>query len=74
LPPGFESLPPSNDLKIDMSQIPLIRWKCPPHVRLTVTVVLDNSKTSSKITEIPNTLLIADSIGAGLAYCCWRRK
>jgi hypothetical protein len=34
LPPGFESLPPSNDLKIDMSQIPLIRWKCPPHIVL----------------------------------------
>lgn len=36
LPPGFESLQPANDLKIDISQIPLIRWKCPAHVRLMI--------------------------------------
>ena len=36
LPPGFESLQPTDDLKIDMSQIPLIKWKCPPHVRLVI--------------------------------------
>ncbi|KAG8066578.1 hypothetical protein GUJ93_ZPchr0004g38479 [Zizania palustris] len=34
LPPGFESLVPANELKIDISQIPLIRWKCPPHILL----------------------------------------
>ncbi|KAL5214573.1 hypothetical protein ABZP36_003725 [Zizania latifolia] len=34
LPPGFESLAPTNDIKIDISQIPLIRWKCPPHILL----------------------------------------
>ncbi|KAM0929930.1 hypothetical protein ACQ4PT_001295 [Festuca glaucescens] len=34
LPPGFESPQPTNDLKIDISQIPLIRWKCPPHILL----------------------------------------
>lgn len=32
LPPGFESLQPTNDHKIDISQIPLIRWRCPPQV------------------------------------------
>lgn len=32
LPPGFESLQPTSDLKIDISQIPLIRWRCPPQV------------------------------------------
>ncbi|XP_062227022.1 zinc finger CCCH domain-containing protein 30-like isoform X2 [Phragmites australis] len=32
LPPGFESLQPTNDLKIDISQIPLIRWRCPPQI------------------------------------------
>ncbi|KAK1686330.1 hypothetical protein QYE76_047178 [Lolium multiflorum] len=32
LPPGFESPQPTNDLKIDISQIPLIRWKCPSHI------------------------------------------
>uniref|UniRef100_A0A0A9CYC0 C3H1-type domain-containing protein n=1 Tax=Arundo donax TaxID=35708 RepID=A0A0A9CYC0_ARUDO len=32
LPPGFESLQPTNDLKIDLSQIPLIRWRCPPQI------------------------------------------
>jgi hypothetical protein len=32
LPPGFESLQPTSDLKIDMSQIALIRWRCPPQV------------------------------------------
>ncbi|TVU16466.1 hypothetical protein EJB05_40032 [Eragrostis curvula] len=30
LPPGFESLQPANDVKIDTSKVPLIRWKCPP--------------------------------------------
>ncbi|KAG8043820.1 hypothetical protein GUJ93_ZPchr0458g22655 [Zizania palustris] len=34
LPPGFDSLPSINDLKIDISQIPLIRWKCPTHILL----------------------------------------
>lgn len=34
LPPGFESPQTTNDLKIDISQIPLIRWKCPPHMLL----------------------------------------
>lgn len=34
LPPGFESPQPTNDLKIDTSQIPLIRWKCPSHILL----------------------------------------
>ncbi|XP_047063374.1 zinc finger CCCH domain-containing protein 30-like isoform X2 [Lolium rigidum] len=34
LPPGFESPQPTNDLKIDISQIPLIRWKCPSHILL----------------------------------------
>ncbi|KAL5216686.1 hypothetical protein ABZP36_008087 [Zizania latifolia] len=34
LPPGFESLPPTNDHKIDISQIPLIRWKCPTRILL----------------------------------------
>ncbi|CAO2044108.1 unnamed protein product [Urochloa humidicola] len=32
LPPGFESLQPTNDHKIDISQIPLIRWRCPPQI------------------------------------------
>ncbi|PWZ37937.1 hypothetical protein Zm00014a_043792 [Zea mays] len=32
LPPGFESLQPTSDLKIDMSQIALIRWRCPPQI------------------------------------------
>ncbi|EES13033.1 hypothetical protein BDA96_06G278200 [Sorghum bicolor] len=32
LPPGFESLQPTSDLKIDISQIPLIRWRCPPQI------------------------------------------
>ncbi|KAJ1273318.1 hypothetical protein BS78_06G271100 [Paspalum vaginatum] len=32
LPPGFESLQPTNDFKIDISQIPLIRWRCPPQI------------------------------------------
>uniref|UniRef100_A0ACD5V2L3 Uncharacterized protein n=1 Tax=Avena sativa TaxID=4498 RepID=A0ACD5V2L3_AVESA len=34
LPPGFESPQPTNDLKIDISQIPLVEWKCPPHILL----------------------------------------
>ncbi|KAL6216228.1 hypothetical protein ACLB2K_009454 [Fragaria x ananassa] len=34
LPPGFESAHPSNQLQIDLSQIPLIRWKTPPRVVL----------------------------------------
>ncbi|KAL6844419.1 hypothetical protein ACP4OV_026092 [Aristida adscensionis] len=34
LPPGFESLQPSNDLKIDISKVPLIRWRCPPKILL----------------------------------------
>jgi len=32
LPPGFESLQPTNNHKIDISQIPLIRWRCPPQI------------------------------------------
>ncbi|KAF8660325.1 hypothetical protein HU200_057902 [Digitaria exilis] len=32
LPPGFESLQATNDHKIDISQIPLIRWRCPPQI------------------------------------------
>uniref|UniRef100_A0ACD5UWR2 Uncharacterized protein n=1 Tax=Avena sativa TaxID=4498 RepID=A0ACD5UWR2_AVESA len=34
LPPGFESPQPTNDPKIDISQIPRIKWKCPPHILL----------------------------------------
>ncbi|KAL6651865.1 hypothetical protein ACP70R_010790 [Stipagrostis hirtigluma subsp. patula] len=34
LPPGFESLQPANDLKIDISKIPLIGWRCPPKILL----------------------------------------
>ncbi|CAM0902237.1 unnamed protein product [Alopecurus aequalis] len=34
LPPGFESLQPTDDIKIDISQIPVIKWKCPPHILL----------------------------------------
>ncbi|AQK46974.1 Zinc finger CCCH domain-containing protein 6 [Zea mays] len=32
LPPGFESLQPTSCLKIDISQIHVIRWRCPPKV------------------------------------------
>jgi hypothetical protein len=32
LPPGFESLQPANNVNIDISKIPLIRWRCPPKV------------------------------------------
>ncbi|XP_062184447.1 zinc finger CCCH domain-containing protein 30-like isoform X2 [Phragmites australis] len=34
LPPGFESLQPTNNLKIDISKVPLIRWRCPPKILL----------------------------------------
>ncbi|KAF8377859.1 hypothetical protein HHK36_031246 [Tetracentron sinense] len=30
LPPGFERTQPTNQLKKELSQIPLIKWKCPP--------------------------------------------
>ncbi|KAK3143457.1 hypothetical protein QOZ80_4AG0300590 [Eleusine coracana subsp. coracana] len=30
LPPGFESLQPTNNVKIDIAKVPLIRWRCPP--------------------------------------------
>ncbi|KAM5565063.1 zinc finger CCCH domain-containing protein 6 [Rosa sericea] len=36
LPPGFESAHPANQLQIDLSQIPLIRWKSPPRVVLNL--------------------------------------
>ncbi|XP_050364184.1 zinc finger CCCH domain-containing protein 6 [Argentina anserina] len=36
LPPGFESAHPVNQLQIDLSQIPLIRWKSPPRVVLNL--------------------------------------
>lgn len=34
LPPGFEGAHPANQLQIDLSQIPLIRWKSPPRVNM----------------------------------------
>ncbi|XP_043714997.1 zinc finger CCCH domain-containing protein 6-like [Telopea speciosissima] len=30
LPPGFEGAQPANQLKKELAQIPLIKWKCPP--------------------------------------------
>ncbi|XP_015692220.1 zinc finger CCCH domain-containing protein 30 [Oryza brachyantha] len=53
LPPGFESLPPSNNLKIDISQIPLIRWKCPPHILLDQDWHIVSGEESKEI-EIQN--------------------
>lgn len=32
LPPGFEGAHPANQLKNMLSQIPVIKWKCPPRV------------------------------------------
>ncbi|XP_020160870.1 zinc finger CCCH domain-containing protein 30 isoform X1 [Aegilops tauschii subsp. strangulata] len=49
LPPGFESLQPTNDLKIDISQIPLIRWKCPPHILLNPNWHLASGEESREI-------------------------
>uniref|UniRef100_A0A8I6XQH6 C3H1-type domain-containing protein n=13 Tax=Mesangiospermae TaxID=1437183 RepID=A0A8I6XQH6_HORVV len=49
LPPGFESLQPANDLKIDISQIPIIRWKCPPHILLNPEWQVASGKESREI-------------------------
>lgn len=32
LPPGFEGIQPSNMWRVNLSQIPLIKWKTPPRV------------------------------------------
>lgn len=37
LPPGFEGIQPANLLKNKLSQIPVIRWKCPPRFALDFT-------------------------------------
>lgn len=34
LPPGFEGIQPANSWTIKLSQIPLVKWKCPPRVCL----------------------------------------
>ncbi|XP_019055019.1 PREDICTED: zinc finger CCCH domain-containing protein 6 isoform X3 [Nelumbo nucifera] len=34
LPPGFEGAHPANQLKKELSQIPLVKWKCPPKFML----------------------------------------
>jgi hypothetical protein len=31
-PPGFEGVHPANHLQIKLSQIPLVKWRCPPQV------------------------------------------
>ncbi|KAF8410482.1 hypothetical protein HHK36_003011 [Tetracentron sinense] len=53
LPPGFEGAHPANQLKNELSQIPLIKWKCPPRF------VLDSdwqvaAGEESKETEVQN--------------------
>lgn len=32
LPPGFEGIQPANPWTVKLSQIPLMKWKCPPRV------------------------------------------
>lgn len=32
LPPGFEGAHPANYWQIKLSQIPIIKWRCPPQV------------------------------------------
>lgn len=39
LPPGFESAHPASQLQIDLSQIPLIRWKTPPRVNMNSCII-----------------------------------
>lgn len=36
LPPGFEGAHPANQLQIKVSQIPLIKWRCPPRFLLNL--------------------------------------
>ncbi|KAJ0024072.1 hypothetical protein Pint_09113 [Pistacia integerrima] len=47
LPPGFEGAHPPNQLQIKLSEIPLIKWRCPPRFRLDLNwqvVAGDESK------------------------------
>ncbi|KAK3019806.1 hypothetical protein RJ639_004799, partial [Escallonia herrerae] len=37
LPPGFEGTDPANLLKNKLSQIPLVKWRCPPRFLLDLT-------------------------------------
>ncbi|XP_042493469.1 zinc finger CCCH domain-containing protein 6-like [Macadamia integrifolia] len=53
LPPGFEGAHPANQLKKELSQIPLIKWKCPPKFVLTPSWQVVAGEESKEV-EIQN--------------------
>ncbi|KAM0967683.1 hypothetical protein ACFX2A_016435 [Malus domestica] len=53
LPPGFEGAHPANQPQIDLSQIPLIKWRCPPKVVLNFTWQVVSGDESKEM-EIQN--------------------
>ncbi|XP_059646084.1 zinc finger CCCH domain-containing protein 6-like isoform X1 [Cornus florida] len=53
LPPGFEGAHPANLLKNKLSQIPVIRWKCPPRFVLNFTWQVVAGEESKEV-EVQN--------------------
>lgn len=62
LPPGFEGTHPANVLHDKLSQIPVIQWKCPPRVRLLLTVSFSTVSLDSKFFLVKNPQIIADDL------------
>ncbi|WCJ35131.1 Zinc finger CCCH domain-containing protein 6 [Euphorbia peplus] len=53
LPPGFEGGNPANQLHIQLSDIPVINWRCPPRVVLDLTWQVVAAEESKQV-EIQN--------------------
>lgn len=53
LPPGFEGGHPPNQFQVNLSEIPLIKWRCPPRVQLDITWQVVAGEESQEV-EIEN--------------------
>ncbi|KAL9449064.1 hypothetical protein AB3S75_011071 [Citrus x aurantiifolia] len=53
LPPGFEGGHPPNQFQVNLSEIPLIKWRCPPRFQLDITWQVVAGEESQEV-EIEN--------------------
>lgn len=53
LPPGFEGGHPPNQFQVNLSEIPLIKWRCPPRFQLDITWQVVAGEESKEV-EIEN--------------------
>ncbi|XP_024451707.2 zinc finger CCCH domain-containing protein 6 isoform X1 [Populus trichocarpa] len=53
LPPGFEGSHPSSQLQIKLSEVPVIKWRCPPRLVLNLTWQLVAGEESEEM-EVQN--------------------